>query len=304
MHVEGQFNRLFRPGLRRDFRDEYQDFPTEYSEFLKVGTIDTPEVRGTQIVGPNRLFLRADGEPVIYEDFKMGNILVYVDQEFAGGFMISRKTVEDDKYGKANQGAKWLARAARLTYEYCGAAMLDDMFTGNTYKSFDGNSIINSAHTVIGNSSATQSNALATPVQLSIAGISGLLDLWTQLKDENGDPIRERPDHLIYGVNPGDENTALAIWNSQLEPFTADHTDNVIKRRLPGIKMTLSHYKTSQKSYFLVSSRLNDAHFDIKRAVEFDDTFDFDTDAAKYKATTRFIRYIMDWRGWTGANPT
>jgi hypothetical protein len=68
--------------------------------------------------------------------------------------------------------------------------------------------------------------------------------------------------------------------------------------------MTLSHFKSSAKSYFLVSSKLNDAHLDVRRAVEFDDTFDFDTDAAKYKATTRFIRYVMDWRGWTGASPT
>jgi hypothetical protein len=178
------------------------------------------------------------------------------------------------------------------------------MFTGATYKSFDGLSIINTAHTVIGNSSSTQANRPATDVQLSIAGISALQDLWTTMKDENGDPIMEKPDHLIYGTNPGDENTALAIWNSTLEPFTADHTDNVTKRRLPGIKMTLSHFKSSAKSYFLVSSKLNDAHLDVRRAVEFDDTFDFDTDAAKYKATTRFIRYVMDWRGWTGASPT
>ena len=99
-------------------------------------------------------------------------------------------------------------------------------------------------------------------------------------------------------------NTALAIWNSTLQPFTADNTDNVIRRRLPKPKLITSHYKSSQKSYFLISSRLNDAHFVVRRAVEFDDTFDFDTDVAKYKATTRFMVYIMDWRGWSGATPT
>jgi hypothetical protein len=304
MNSQGDFSRLFRPGLRRDFRDEYEDFETEYDQFLKVGTIDGPEVRGTQIVGPNRLFLRGDGEPVIYEDFKMNTILTYVDQEFAGGFMITRKAVEDDKYGKANQGAKWLARAARLTYEYCGAAVLDDMFTGSTYKTFDGLSIVNSAHVPIGNTSATQANTPTTPVQISIAGISGLLDLWTQLKDENGDPIKEWPDLLVYGVNPGDENTVLAIYNSDLEPFTADHTDNVVRRRTKNMKFVMSHFKASAKSYFLVNQKLNDAHLDIRRAVEFDDTFDFDTHVAKYQASTRFIRYVMDWRGWTGSNPS
>lgn len=304
MIVQGNFAPLFRPGLRQDFRDSYQDFDTEYTEYLVVDSTTEPEVRGTYITGLNRLFERKDGEPIIYEDPKMGNIQVGVDKEFAGGFMITRKTVEDDKYGKANQGARWLARAARLTYEYQAAKFLDDFFTGTYFKTMqDAAAFGSTAHTLL-NSSSTVANIPSTSVALSIAGISALFDLWTVMKDENGDPIREFPDTLIYGTAPGDQNTALAIWNSALEPFTADHTDNVIRRRLPRPKMVLSHFKSSQKSYFLVSSRLNDAHFTVRRPVEFDDTFDFDTDVAKYKATTRFMVVGFDWRGWSGSNPT
>lgn len=305
MIVQGNFAPLFRPGLRADFRDEYQDFDPEYPLYLNVTTTGEPEMRGTYIVGLNRLFERGDGEPINYEDPKMGNIQVGIDKEFAGGFMITRRTVEDDKYGKANQGAKWLARAARLTYEYRSAQFLDDAFTGTFYKTMqDQAAVIATSHTLL-NSSSTVANRPAADIQLSIAGISSILDLWSVMKDENGDPIREEPDTLIYGTAPGDQNTALAIWNSQLEPFTADHTDNVIRnRRLSKAKLVQSHFKTSQKSYFLVSSRLNDAHLAVRRATEFDDTFDFDTDVAKYKCTTRFMIVVFDWRGWSGSNPT
>lgn len=303
MIVQGDFNLLFRPGLRADFRDSFEQWEPEYPDYLRVANTSDPEQRATIMAGLSRLFERGDGEPIIYDDPKMGPQVVGVDKEFAGGFMISRRTVEDDKYNKANQGAKWLAYAARMTYEYRAAAFLDDATTGTFFKTIDNKPLCDQAHTLLG-SSATVSNELATPVSLSLAGISAMLDLWTALKNENGDPMRAWPDTLVHGTAPGDENTAVAIWNSQLEPFTADNTDNVIRRRLPKPKMVTSHYKTDPKSYFLVSSRLNDAHLLVRRAVEFDDTFDFDTDAAKYKCTTRFLVWVVDWRGWTGAFPT
>ena len=99
-------------------------------------------------------------------------------------------------------------------------------------------------------------------------------------------------------------NRISAIFNSTLEPFSADNTDNVVRRRLSKMQVSVSHYKSDAKSYFMVSSKLNDAHLLIRRAVEFDDTFDFDTDVAKYKCTTRFMIWVVDWRGWTGAFPT
>jgi hypothetical protein len=303
MQVAGNFAPLFRPGLRRDFRDSFQQWEPEYPQFLKTGNTSDPEQRATIMTGLNRLYERGDGEPIVYDDPKLGPIVVGVDKEFAAGFMITRRAVEDDKYNKANQSAKWLANAARLTMEYRAAAFLDDAFTGNFFRTIDNLPLIHTAHTLL-NSSLTIANRPAADVALSVAGISALFDLWSVMKDENGDPIVAFPDTLIYGTAPGDMNTALAIWNSQLEPFTPDNTDNVIRRRLPKPKMVQSHYKTNPKSYFLTSSQLNDAWFLTRRAVEFDDTWDFDTDVAKYKASTRFMIWVVDWRGWSGASPT
>jgi hypothetical protein len=303
MIVQGNFAPLFRVGLRADFRDSYDEFETEYTQYLNVSSTTEPEMRASYLTGLSRLFERGDGEPIRYEDPIMGPIAVGVDKEFASGFMITRRTVEDDKYGKANQGAKWLAHAARMTYEYKAAALLDDAFTGNFFRTWDNLPLISTAHTLLG-SSATVANRPAADVALSVTGINAIFDLWTVMKDENGDPVRAWPDTLIIGNAPGDINTALAVWNSTLEPFTADNTDNVMRRRLPKPKMVISHFKANPKSYFFVDSKTNDAHFVVRRPVEFDDTFDFDTDVAKYKATTRFMVVVFDWRGWSGSNPT
>jgi hypothetical protein len=54
----------------------------------------------------------------------------------------------------------------------------------------------------------------------------------------------------------------------------------------------------------MIDSKWNDAWFLTRRPVTFEDTFDFDTDAMKAKASTRFLIWFVDWRGWTGASPS
>lgn len=303
MQVQGAFNLLFRPGLRADFRDSYDQWAPEHPDFLRVANTQDAEQRAAIIAGISRLFERGDGEPIIYDDPKMGPQVVGTDKEFAAGIMITRRTVEDDKYNKANQGARWLAMAARKTYEYRAAALLDDATTGTFFKTIDGKALCDPAHTLIG-SDTTVANELGTPVQLSLTGLSAMMDLWTGMKDETGDPMPAWPDTLVIGTNPGDENTASAIWNSDKEPFTPDNTDNTVRRRLGKLKLVVSHYKADPKSYFTISSKLNDAHLLIRRAVEFTDWYDEDTDIAKYKCTTRFMIWVVDWRGWVGAFPS
>lgn len=309
MLVSGSFNILFRPGLRKDFRDNYNQFAPQYQSFLKTGTVDTAEQAATIITGMSRLLEMGDGEPVTYEDPKIGPKVMMVDKEFGLGFIISRKAVEDDLYAKANQAAKWLAHSARMSYEYRGAAFLDDAFTGTFFKGIDGLAWMSTAHTLV-NSSTTYSNMAATPVGLSIAGITALQDLAMSALDQNGDPIAINLDTLIIGNNAGDYNRALQIINSQLEPFTGENQENSYRLRQKEqygnapTKLIVARFKANKKPYFMVDSSMNDAHLDVRRPVDFEDTHDFDTGAAKYKTTTRFAVYGVDSIGWFGANPT
>lgn len=303
MIVEGAFNLLFRPGLRTNFLDEYEQYDPEFNTYLREGTMDTPEQSATIIAGLSRLFERNDGEPITYDTPKMGPKVMGVDKEFALGFMLTRKTVEDDQYGKANQSAKWLGHAAQMTKEYRSAALLDDAFTGTTFKGIDNLSLCNTAHTLI-NSTKTVSNSLATPVGVSITGVTAMLDLAQVMKDENGDPIKVFPETMLIGNSAGDYQRALQIFGSDREPFTAENQDNAVKKRIPKAKIQLSRFKASTKPWFMIDTKWNDAHFVTRRPVEFDDDFDFNTDAALYKVTTRFLIWFVDWRGWIGSNAT
>lgn len=299
----GPFNLLFRAGLRKDFRDEYNMYEPEYPGFLRAGTMDGPEIEAAAISGMRLLLERGDLEEVVFEDPKISGKVVGVDKEFALGFAISRRTVEDDKYKKANQASKWLAHAARLTLEYRSAALLDDAFTGTTFKGLDGAALCKTAHTLFGSETGlTMDNAPATPVGFSVTGLNTLIDIHALAKDWNGDPTRQAPDTLV--VSPKYISKAFQITGSQKEPFTAENQDNAIPKRLPGIKTVVSRFKASTESYFLLDSRLNDAWLLTRRPIEYDDSFDFKTDAALYKAATRFLIWFVDFHPWAGANPS
>ena len=109
---------LARPGLIKDFKDTYQDWEEIYNQYAKVGSHDKPEIHGTIVTGPNRLIQTRELEPVTYFEVKTGPKVSAVDKTYKGGYALSKESIDDDGYGKLNQGAKWLARsltATRLT---------------------------------------------------------------------------------------------------------------------------------------------------------------------------------------------
>jgi len=303
MQVQGNYNLLFRSGLRKDFRDEYQRYAPEYPGFLKTGSIDKPEFEAALMTGVSRLYELGDGEPITYESAVMGPKVIAVDREFGLGIMTSRKTIEDDQYGKMRNGAKWLAHATRMTYDYRGAGFLDDAFTGSTYKGYDNLGWCVTNHTFI-NGAGTWSNALSPAVGLSVGGIQAMEDLYQTLKDHNGDPIVSMFDTIVIGNNAGDLNRYYQIFGSDKEPFTAENQDNAVKKRHSNVKLVISRYKSSLRSWFGIDSKLNDAHFLVRRAVRLEDDMDFNTGAMLTKATTRFMIFGVDPRGWVGSNAT
>lgn len=301
---------LFRPGIRSNFRDGFVQTPAQYNNYLKSGTEKGIEIGAMIVAGPSRLFEIGDGEGVIYEDPKVGPKATAVDKEFGLGITISKKAVEDDIYSVADQHARWLGNATRQTYDYRAAAFLDDAFTGTNFPDINGQAWLGTAKTLIGTSS-TYANRPTADVGLSITGITALLDLAMNAVDQNGDPIEVSPDTMVIGNNAGDYARALQIWNSVLEPFTAENQENSLRLmmkakngKMPSKEPFLSRYKQNKKSYFLIDSKLNDAYFDLVRPPDYEDDRDFETGAYKYKVTTRIRIYGFDPIGWYGANPT
>lgn len=300
MHVRGAFNHILRPGLRTDFRDSYESFPEEYSMFLKSGTLTRAEEERVAISGLTRMVQKTEVGQITYVDAKQSERYVYVDTEWALGFMVSRKLVEDDQYGRANQNAKWLGRSARLTQEYQAAGMLDDAFAGAIYTGLFDEALISATHTLL-NGSGTWSNAVSGNPQLSVTGLQAGLELAEAQVDHQGEPMPMNPTKLI--IDRTDEMTAIQLTQNDNEPFTANRNVNAnMKKR--SLTYSLLHYKQAGGEWFLQDPSLIDAHFMFKRSPEFDDDQDKGgTMAAKFWGSQRILVYFFDQRGWIGSNP-
>jgi phage major head subunit gpT-like protein len=300
MIVRGAFNHLLRPGLRKDFRDSYNSYPEEYSQILKIGSQDRAEVEAVNLAGLPRMVVRGEAEPVTFLDPVMGDKVIYVDTEYALGFQITRRMVEDDLYNKARQNAKWLGRSARLTQEYAAAALIDDAFAGATFTGVNGEALCSTTHTLL-NSAQVASNRLAPDVQLSVTGLQAAYDLAELTIDETGDPIPIMPDTLI--INVADAWVATQLNEAKMEPYTADNNVNALTSRKGTLKTVVSHYKLQGSDWFIRDSKLSDAHFLWRVRVQNHDGMDDQTLVAFYWARQRFLTYFFDWRGWIGSSP-
>jgi hypothetical protein len=303
MSMIQQHRLLARPGLRKDFQDTVKKFPLMYNKYLKEGSHNLPEISATTIVGPNRLIQSRELEPVVYQEVVSGPKVMAVDKTYKAGYYLSKEAIDDDQYGKLNQGAKWLAEAAMYTKEYASVALIDDAFNGTNFKGMDNLALLSTAHTLI-NSTSTVANRPTTAVSLSVAGFTALMDLARKCKNENGDPMMVMPNKLMIANDQGQINKAYQILESNLEPFTANNQDNPIRRNFKPSEVIINPYMTNLFHYFVVDSELNDAHFLNREAITMTDWYDNEVDAAKVKARGRWIIWFYNWRGWYGTNPS
>lgn len=296
---------LYRPGLSVAFQDAWEDHKPEYTQFMKTGSTTSSEVVGTAFGAPARMYERGDGEPITYDYPFIGPKVVAVDKEYAAGFMMSRRALEDDQYGKLKNATKWLARGGRLTEEYLAAKFLDDAFSGSTYKGIDGQPLISNAHEVVaGDYGSGFSNTPAAAIPPTMAGFTAMMELYHNMKDDNGDPIVMWPDKIITS-NITYYQKILAILHTDKEPFSAENQINAVKRHLGNMPdPILLHYTTNKNFWFMVDSKHNDAEMLTRRAIEFDSETDFDTEVTKWKASMRKLAWFRQFRGWVGSNPS
>lgn len=300
MIVRGAFNAILRPGLRKDFRDSYQQFPEEYSRFLRTGTQDRAEVEAVAVSALGRMARKTEVGQITYLDPKESPKVTFVDDEFALGFQISKRTVEDDLYGKANQNSKWLGRAARLTQEYQSAALLDDAFTGSVYTGLFGEELIADDHVLL-NGSGTWSNLVTGNPQFGVTGLQLAYELGEAQVDHEGNPMPIQLTRLV--IDRTDEMDAIKIVKGEFEPFTTDRNVNAVREKASNLTYVLSHFKTANGKWFFQDPNLIDMHFLFRIRPEFGDSMDQGgTLAAKFWARQRILVYFFDQRGIVGSN--
>jgi hypothetical protein len=293
------FNLLLRPGLRRDFRDGYQEYEVEWKNVVRSGTMDRAEIEMTKISGLPQQVQRNAGEAFTMVDPQMAPKITKFDTQYGLGFGVQKEMEEDDLYRKANQSAKWLGRSVRLTQEYVVADLLDDAFSGSTFTGFGGEALISATHSLIVSTSTWSNNVSGNPA-LGVSSLQAAFELGETTVDDQGDPIPVRIDYLI--INIANEWMARQLTMNEAEPFTANRNINTTRSKRQ-LSYTVNHYKDqSGKDWFARDTRIHDAHLAWRIKPQMLDWYKEEVLTAFYAARQRFLVYFYDQRGWIGSN--
>ena len=308
---QGNYGRLLEPGLRKIFFESYQEKPEQFSQVFKVQTSDKA-IETDFRMGGFGLFDHKDSMgSVAYQDPTGTKALQYIHEEFASGYIVERKLIDDEQYNTINKMSAALARAARATVETQAATVLNNAFTTN---GFDGVPLISTSHVrldggSLSNRLATTYGAAAADGALSDRNLKAALIQARAQVDDRGILIQCQPTVLV--VPPALEYTARTLvggtnlsvlGTGQLAGGTTDAA--TAKNTLPGLKIVVMDYLTSATNWFIMDPAVAQLNFFWRKKLEFKNMEDFDTMQAKYRAYMRFSCGYSDYRGIVGSAGT
>lgn len=285
----GSFAKALWPGVNAWYGKEYAEYPVEYTKLFDKFTSSKAFEEDVGISSFGLAVQKGEGSPISYDSERQGFITRYQHVVYALGFVITREMMEDDQYDVVGQKkAQSLAFSMRQTKEVIGANVYNRAFNAS-YTGGDGVSLLNSAHPNI--KGGTYSNILATAADLSEAALEQACIDIAGFTNDAGLTIAVRPQCLIIPRQLMFE--AQRILKTDLRPGTANNDTNAIKTLGSIPEIITNHYLTDTDAWFIRTDVKDGMKYFERRADAFEMDNDFDTENAKFKATSRYSF------GWT-----
>lgn len=314
-HQELNFGALLEPKLRKLFYETYDELPEQFSKIFHVESSkkaketdygmgamtpwaefgsSTSAVNGDDGETPAKLLNMPE---VPYEVIPAGLERTYTHKEFAKGFKVERKFVDDEQYKVIEKMPKDLARAGRYKVETDGASVLNNAFTVNGY---DAKPLISATHPILATSAVTVhgtgvSSNLATGA-LSDASLKLALQKGRKQYDEAGKLIQMSFDTLF--VPPALEYVAYELTKSTLKVGGSLNDINALQGRL---KVVVLDFLTSDTAWFVADSKRHQLTWFWRVKPEFKREEDFNTLVQQYRGYMRYSFGYSDYRGIIGS---
>jgi hypothetical protein len=238
-----------------------------------------------------------------YQDVPDTAALQYVHEEYASGFTVERKLIDDEQYGQIGKMSKALGRGARATIETKAATIFNNAFATN---GFDGVPLISAAHKRLdggsmSNALAAGDGAGAANGALSDRNIKAATIQMARQVDDKGILIQVQPKILV--VPRSLQFIANTIVQSQTISRLGDGSAAATsdKNLLPNLKIVVMDYLTSNTAWFLIDPTVAELNFFWRKRLEFKQDDDFSTMAYKYRGYMRFSVGYSDYRGVFGS---
>ena len=294
------FGKLLEPGLRKIVFDSFKRLKPQYTQVFNVDKSNKAIETDLRMGGFSLWGKKGTLEATQYEDPTPTDIVQYRHETFSKGFIIEKEMVDDEQYGQMKKLARDLGEAARQTVETVAAGVWNDAFTPKT-GNYKGEALVGTHKRLDGGTRTNYIGKLA----LNEANLEIAHKLASEQVNERGLKIQINPKTLV--VPRALELTAKKIIHSQYLPAAGDSSktfaENDINPMYQEYEIVVLDYLTNDKCWFLIDKSVFDVNFFWREKLNFKNTTDFDTDAAKYKGRMRFACGWTSDIGVLGANP-
>jgi len=291
------FAKSLWPGVNAWYGKEYAEYPVEHDKLFDKFTSNRAFEEDVGISSFGLASVKPEGSSIAYDSERQGFITRYSHVVYALGFIITREAMEDDQYDIVGQRkAQGLAFSMRQTKEIVGANVYNRAFN-SAYPTGDGKEIIATDHPNV--AGGTWSNELLTPADISEAALEQASIDIQAFTNDRGLLIGVRPTKLI--ITPAQEFEVKRILGSALRVATADNDLNALKTMGIIPEVVVNHYLTDTDAWFIRTNVKNGLKYFERRGDEFDMDNDWDTENAKFKASSRYSFGCTDPRAIYGS---
>lgn len=283
------FAKALWPGVNSWYGKAYDEYPVEWDKLFDKYTSNRNFEEDVGIASFGLTVVKPEGAPISYDTERQGFTTRYTHVVYALGFIITREMMEDDLYDVVGQRkAQGLAFSVRQTKEVIGANVYNRAFS-SSYTGGDGVAMINASHPNI--SGGTWSNIIGTASDLSEASLEQAVIDISAFTNDRGLKIAVVAQDLVIPWQLAFE--AHRILKSTGRVATDNNDINALNSMGLFKNVVINHYLTDTDAWFIRTNVKDGLKYFERRSDEFGVDNDFDTENAKFKATSRFSF------GWT-----
>lgn len=292
------FANFLKPDLWRVYVETGKERPLEYPQFFNVEDMPWNPVDDRQIAGLGTLQSMSEGAQFSLDEPLPGNTVQYEAEIFGLAVEITFPMWQDDQYGVMRELVAELAHSSRNKQEVEAWSVLNNGFD-NAFPGFDGVSLFNTAHPLLGG--GTAANRPSVDVGFSTLAVQNAIIRFESMTDERGLPRLFAPTKVL--ISQSDRFLAREILGSAGAPFTADNEQNSILQ--DDLSWMVVHYFTSGTRPWVVAA--NPGQHDLQFLWRTRPIFDvFDDPWSKNAVATVYQRHTKgfgSWRGVDGSKP-
>lgn len=289
------------PGIKAWFGKNYKEMPKPYEAYFQMENSDKAYEEIAEAYGFGLAAEKAEGASIQYDSDGEGSKTRFTNKTYGLGYIVTREAIEDNQYKQLSERrSAELARSMNATKCIVHANILNRGFSGS-YVGGDGVALFSAAHPA---ASGTNQSNLLTAADLSEAGLEAAATSIMLMENSRGIKVGAKPKTLI--IHPSEWANAVRILESDLQSglsTATTNTNNINALRVKGIvdQVVMDPYLTDLDAWFLTTDIPYGLLSFERRALEFKQDNDFDTENAKAKATERYVPGWADFRGIYGS---